>query len=117
MTSALSQSRPEARAAPPVWLRTAVRDVLQDTPSYTQMHPDQRRELAQAMVRVGQLAAACIAEEHAAQAQIDGARPVARALDEQPGFGESARRIGDVTRDTLQAISFPRFVTDLLNGV
>jgi hypothetical protein len=118
MTSIASPSRPEAAAAagpPPTWLRAAVRNVLLDTPSYEKMEPGQRRELAQAMVRVGQLAAECIAEERVAQAQIDG-RPLAQAL-EDPGFGESARRIGQVTRDTLEAISFPRFVTDLLNGV
>jgi hypothetical protein len=118
MTSLASPPRPEAPpVAPPHWLRAAVRDVLQDTPSYQRLERGQRVELAQAMLRVGQLAAACIAEEREAQAQIDRARPVAKALDEQPGFGEAARRIGDVTRDTLQAISFPRFVTDLLNGV
>jgi hypothetical protein len=121
MSSLATPSRPEAPAAahepPPAWLRSAVRGVLLDTPSYQELHPDRRRELAQAMVRVGQLAADCIAEEHAAQAQIDARKTVARALEDQPGFGESARRIGQVTRDTLEAISFPRFVTDLLNGV
>ena len=120
MTTVALPSPPEApagtRAAPADWLRSAVRQLLLDTPSYQALEPARRRELAQAMVRVGQLAAECIAEERAAQAQIDG-RPVARALEDQPGFGESARRIGDVTRATLEAISFPRFVTDLLNGV
>lgn len=119
MTS-VALPRPEpadtASAPPPAWLRTAVRNVLCGARSYQQLDPGERRELAQAMVRVGQLAADCIAEERAAQAQIDAA-PLAQSLGAQPDFGESARRIGDVTRDTLQAISFPRFVTDLLNGV
>ena len=119
MTSVATPSRPEAqappRAAPPDWLRGAVRSVLLGTPAYQELDPAQRRDLAQAMVKVGQLAAECIAEERAAQAQID-ARPVARALQD-PGFGESASRMAQVTRDTLEAISFPRFVTDLLNGV
>ncbi|WP_216369735.1 hypothetical protein [Ramlibacter montanisoli] len=119
MTSVATPSRPEAqaplRATPPDWLRGAVRSVLLGTPAYQELDPVQRRELAQAMVKVGQLAADCIAEERAAQAQID-ARPVARALQD-PGFGESASRMAQVTRDTLEAISFPRFVTDLLNGV
>ena len=61
MTSPAPHSSPEA---PPHWLRTAVRKVLEDTPSYQAMEPGKRRELAQAMVRVGQLAADCIA--HAA---------------------------------------------------
>lgn len=119
MTSVATPSRPEAqaplRATPPDWLRGAVRSVLLGTPAYQELDPVQRRDLAQAMVKVGQLAADCIAEERAAQAQID-ARPVARALQD-PGFGESASRMAQVTRDTLEAISFPRFVTDLLNGV
>ncbi|MDB5915632.1 MAG: hypothetical protein JWP22_4307 [Ramlibacter sp.] len=102
-------------SAPPPWLRVAVREVLRDTQSYQELPPVQRRDLAQAMVRVGQLAADCIADEQAAQAQID-ARPVAKALNE-PDFGAATRSIGQVTRDTLEAISFPRFVTDLLNGV
>ena len=79
MTSVASPSRPEAQArpqvAPPAWLRGAVRDVLLDTPSYQELAPEKRRALAQAMVQVGQLAADCIAEEHAAQAQIDARRP------------------------------------------
>lgn len=119
--TALASPRPEQQTAathpPPAWLRTAVRDVLRGTRSYQHLPAVQRRDLAQAMVRVGQLAADCIAQEQEAQAQIDAAAPVSRALAEQPEFGESARRIGQITRDTLQAISFPRFVTDLLNGV
>lgn len=117
MTTLAPSPRPEARPAPPPppWLRQAVRGVLRDTPSYQALAAHERRELAQAMVRVGQLAADCIAEEQAAQSQIDG-KPVAAALS-QPEFGESARRMGQTTRETLEAISFPRFVTDLLNGV
>lgn len=103
--------------APAPWLRGAVREVLTGNRSYQALPEAQRRELAQAMVRVGQLAADAIADEQAAQATLDDQRQVARALSDQPGFGEAARRIGDITRDTLQAISFPRFVTDLLNGV
>jgi len=105
-----------ANPDPPGWLRVAVRDVLAGTRNYKELSGEDRRALAQAMVRVGQLAAQAIAEERAAQAEIDR-EPVARAMSEQPAFGESARRIGQITRDTLEAISFPRFVTDLLNGV
>lgn len=106
-----------AAAAPPPWLRMAVRDVLARTGSYQELDAPDRRSLAQAMVRVAQLAAECIADERAAQLAIDGAAPVARALADQPEFGAATRQIGQTTRDTLEAISFPRFVTDLLNGV
>src|SRR5262245_42451569 len=47
-----------------------------------------------------------------------GRRPLAQAqgagADFTPG---AARQIGDVTRSTLNAVSFPRFVTELINGV
>lgn len=115
--AAAPESPRAAASTPAPWLRSAVREVLTGNRSYRALPEAERRELAQAMVRVGQLAADCIAEEQAAQAALDDQRQVARALSDQPGFGEAARRIGDITRDTLQAISFPRFVTDLLNGV
>lgn len=108
------------REAPAPWLRQAVRGVLAGTAAYPELPPEQRVALAQAMVRVGQLAADSIAAEHDAQAEIDGRRraaPVARSLEDQPGFGAATRAIGQTTRDTLDAISFPRFVTELLNGV
>ena len=112
---------------PPPWLRVAVRDVLAGARSYPSLDPQDRRGLAQAMVRVAQLAADCIADERDAQHTIDStaapgatpadASPTARALADGPDFGTATRMIGQTTRDTLEAISFPRFVTDLLNGV
>ena len=116
--SVLPAAPPPGAADPPPWLRVAVRDVLAGTRSYKALGADDRRGLAQAMVRVAQLAADCIADERAAQAAID-AQPMslARALEDPPGFGTATRMIGQTTRDTLEAISFPRFVTDLLNGV
>lgn len=115
--SVSSGAPPTGAANPPPWLRVAVRDVLAGTRSYKDLNAEDRRGLAQAMVRVAQLAADCIADEHAAQAAIDAAPSLARALANQPDFGAATRQIGQTTRDTLEAISFPRFVTDLLNGV
>jgi len=116
--------------APDPWVREAVRDVLSKTPAYATMAAADRRALAQAMVRVSTLAADCMKAEALADAEIQRrpaaaleaapaparARPV-RALDDQPSFGTATRSIGQTTRDTLNAISFPRFVTDLINGV
>lgn len=123
---------PPARAPDP-WVREAVRDVLAKTPAYARLSADDRRALAQAMVHVSSLAADCMKAEAQADAEIRrGAvealqagtpspgparsRPV-RALDDQPAYGTATRGIAQTTRDTLNAISFPRFVTDLINGV
>lgn len=114
---------PAAAADPPPWLRVAVRDVLAGARSYPALGAEDRRGLAQAMVRVAQLAADCIADERDAQQAIDSTTapaataPTARALADASDFGTATRLIGQTTRETLEAISFPRFVTDLLNGV
>ncbi|ADV26721.1 hypothetical protein Psesu_0869 [Pseudoxanthomonas suwonensis 11-1] len=108
---------------PPPWIRMAVRDVLERSPGFRDMPPGQRRALAQAMVRVSTLAAELIAEEGQAEGEIERraparpAPPLATAQSAQPQFGEAARRIAGTTREVLNAVSFPRFVTDLINGV
>jgi hypothetical protein len=116
----------ESASPPEPWLREAVRDVLAKTPAYARMAADDRRALAQAMVRVSSLAADCVRAEALAEAEIRrpavraleaAPAPPVRALDDQPGFGAATHSIGQTTRDTLAAISFPRFVTDLINGV
>ena len=110
-------------AVPPPWIRVAVRDVLERTPGYRALPPPQRQSLAQAMVKVSTLAAELIAEEGQAEGEIerrDTARPavpLATAQSAQPDFGESANRIAGITKNVLNAVSFPRFVTDLINGV
>ncbi|WP_020608483.1 hypothetical protein [Chitiniphilus shinanonensis] len=133
----VAEARPApapAAAPPPDWLRGAVRQVLEQSPGYAELGAEQRRALAQSMVRVSAMAAELLAEEDDAQAQIDHGearraaalgvepgdtgrrRPLARAMD-APGFGAATDRIADTTRNVLGAISFPRFVTDLVNGV
>src|SRR6185436_950468 len=42
--------------------------------------------------------------------------PLARAQD-QPEFAAAADRVAQTTHNILNAVSFPRFVTDLINGV
>jgi hypothetical protein len=103
--------------APSPWIREAVRDVLSRSIAYTQMPPTDRRALAQAMVQVSSLAAKLVQQEQQAEHQIQHTQAPVRALEDQPSFGTATRSIGLTTRDTLNAISFPRFVTDLINGV
>lgn len=104
---------------PQPWVRAAVRDVLERAPHYQALTPHDRQALAQSMVTVSALAADLLAEEHAADQQIARTAPavLARAQQQQPAFGEAAQRIADTTRGVLNAVSFPRFVTDLINGV
>jgi hypothetical protein len=98
-------------------VRRAVRQVLQATPEYSRLPPDRRRALASAMVQVGCAAANLIREEAASERAFDaGSSPVARSLAE-PEFGRAASRVAGTTRAILNAVSFPRFVTDLINGV
>lgn len=119
----------EPATAPPPWVRSAVRGVLDRSPGFQALDAQQRRALAHAMVKVSTLAADWIAEETQAQQAIatqgvagalsadeDRAPPLARA-QEQPEFGEAANRIAGTTRSILNAVSFPRFCTDLINGV
>ncbi len=121
---------------PPEWLRDAVRELLLRAPGYAVLDSASRTNLARAMVQVGNMAAGLVAEERSAQAEIEqqskpaatlersrpaplehgASAPLARA-QEQPGFGAAADRIADTTRNVLSAVSFPRFVTDLVNGV
>ena len=103
--------------APQPWLREAVRDVLSHCTAYGEMPSQQRRALAQAMVQVSSLAANLVQQEQQAQQQIQKQVAPVQALEDQPSFGTATRSIGQTTRDTLAAISFPRFVTDLINGV
>jgi len=101
-------------APPPDWLRHAVRGVLEQSPGYHQLPAEQRRALAQAMVKVSSIAAGLIAEETNAAEAL--AEPRAGAL-EAPPFGAAVDRVAGTTRAVLNAVSFPRFVTDLINGV
>jgi SAM-dependent methyltransferase len=122
-------SAADTATPPPEWLRHAVRGVLVQAPGYHSLQPQQRRALAQAMVRVSSIAAGLIAEEAEAEAAVRPApstallagpaarpQPLARAQDAPP-FGTSADRIAGITQNVLNAVSFPRFVTDLINGV
>ncbi len=106
--------------------RDAVRDVLLSCPAFRELSPAARRQLAQAMVKVSQTAAMLILEEmdsnHDAQAlrATTAARPRPLAAGQSAGndfSGVSASRVAGTTQAILNAVSFPRFVTDLINGV
>ncbi|HOZ04787.1 MAG TPA: hypothetical protein PLS60_05295, partial [Arenimonas sp.] len=106
-----------AKAEPAPWLRQAVRDVLLQSEGYKDLAPEQRQSLAKAMVTVSAMAAEWIDHENEAQKELAARKkPMARA-QEAPGFAAAADRVASTTRNVLNAVSFPRFVTDLINGV
>jgi hypothetical protein len=111
-------------------VRQAVREILLASPGFEQLESDKRRELAHSMVQVCHIAASLIREEaesdqlaHAAAAEESAARAtaprgVARALNAGSEFsGIAAQKVAGTTRAILNAVSFPRFVTELINGV
>ncbi len=116
-------------------VRRAVRDILMASPSFTTLDPARRRELAQSMVRVchaaaslireeiesdGEVAAPNAAAELSVAAQSLGAtapRRLARAAGGGAPFGSAVGQMASTTKAVLNAISFPQFVTDLINGV
>ena len=111
-----AQAKTKTQATPPPWIRGAVREVLERTPNYGTLSADDRQSLARAMVHVSTLAADLIAEESHADNEIAHRQPLARAQD-QPDFATAADRVAQTTKNILNAVSFPRFVTDLINGV
>jgi hypothetical protein len=122
-------------------VRVLVRDILTASPSYHKLDPVQRRQLAASMVRVCEAGSSLLREEHenrsraqelsAAAASVPASpaeRPVrqsrgkARVLSFAQNAGSdfsgiSAQKVAGTTQAILNAVSFPRFVTDLINGV
>jgi len=111
-------------------VRPAVRSLLLASPAFMELEPTQRRALAEAMVKVCHRAAILVHEEiesdaeahRTAQLPADRASPspprLARAQSAGSEFsGVAASRVAGTTREILNAVSFPRFVTELINGV
>ena len=111
-------------AAPHPVVRAAVRDLLSSSQSFDTLSPEKRRAAAQAMVKVCQAAVSLMQEEAKAEvaaipAKVSrGPRAVAAAQSAGQDFsGVSASKVAGTTQAILNAVSFPRFVTDLINGV
>jgi len=105
-------------------VRTAVRDLLSSSHAFQSLPPEHRKATAQAMVKVCQTAVSLMQEEAAADAQVKSGepspRPRAMALAQSAGqqfSGVSASKVAGTTQAILNAVSFPRFVTDLISGV
>src|SRR5215471_17618866 len=126
-----TEHRPLA-SQPLPFIRVTVRTLLLSAPAYQALDPASRRQMAELMVRVCHTAATLILEEIASEAQVqqaytqaaasrpvsasrsEAAPPLAMAQSAGSDFsGVSAARVAGTTQAILNAVSFPRFVTEL----
>lgn len=98
---------------PPDEVRAAVRDVLTQGEAHQVLEPAERREIARSLVRIAH-AAKLLDEE----GEVQPTPKIARAMSASDSYGGSAvANLADTARRTIQAISFPRFVAELIQGV
>jgi hypothetical protein len=117
-----------------------VRDILTASPSYHKLDPEQKRQLAASMVRVCEAGSSLLREEHENRSRTrqlsaatgvsvsSTAKPTRHSRGKTPVLsfaqgagsdfsGVAAQKVAGTTQAILNAVSFPRFVTDLINGV
>lgn len=92
-------------------VRGAVRDLLTASTDFHALPPSARREIAGGLVQVAHTARA-LAKESAAPLAIAQAGGAGAAFS-----GAATDKIASTTRAVLNAVSFPRFVTELITGV
>ncbi|MFL0355816.1 hypothetical protein ACI5KX_04995 [Erythrobacter sp. GH1-10] len=103
-------------------VRNGLRSVLSSADAFNRLDRDTRKDIAKSLVKIGSTALDLAEEEERSLALSSpeiapsSSRPIAQAQS-QPAFGEAARRLASTTRDTLEAVSFPRFVSELITGV
>lgn len=103
---------------PPAVVRQGVRELLLSAPAFHGLSPDDRRAMAQALVTVCHAAVALFQEEARSDEMASRSAPLATAQSAGGEFsGVAADRVAGTTRSILNAVSFPRFVTELINGV
>jgi hypothetical protein len=98
-------------ARPSAETRHEVRKALTAAPQFAEIDQPTQREIAHSLVRIAE--AARLLDQEAAKP-----RQTARAMNAGDEFsGTAVDRVAGTTRGILQAISFPRFVAELINGV
>ncbi len=108
---------PARLATPPAPVRVAIRELLQSRPEYQELDSSTRRDLAQGLVKICTTVAAL--DRHDAPASPPRPRaPLAHAQSAGSEFsGVAAQRVAGTTQQILKAVSFPRFVNELITGV
>jgi hypothetical protein len=111
-------------ATPSPVVRGAVRELLSSSQAFESLPAEDRKAAAQALVKVCQTAVSLMQEEAKADAAAapttSSRRRLAVATAQNAGqdfSGVSASKVAGTTQAILNAVSFPRFVTDLINGV
>jgi hypothetical protein len=137
LTSDSQNGRLSTIADPLPVVRQTVRAILLSSPAYSALDAASRRQMAEAMVKVCHRAALLIREEADSHQQAqaitqnrltpaattqsaNGVKSPALSRAQSAGTefsGVAAGRVAETTRQILNAVSFPRFVTDLINGV
>jgi hypothetical protein len=109
---------PTGRATPPAPsadIRAAVRTLLGTSADFHTLDAETKKTIAGAMVRIADTARALASES---EVPASARQPLARAMTAGSDYsGVTASRVADTTRAVLNAVSFPRFVTELINGV
>ncbi|UCH74058.1 MAG: hypothetical protein JSU82_17355 [Rhodospirillales bacterium] len=96
-------------------VRAAVRGLLEQNPEFARVDPGSRRKLAHDLVQLTETSLALMAEEAEADPDAAAARtPLAGGMAFDPAAN---RQLAGVAQATLEGIAFPRFVTELVNGV
>jgi hypothetical protein len=130
----LLESPPSTGSGSPLPIvRQTVRDLLLSSAAYHSLDAEKRHAIAQALVTVCQTAVSLLEEEAHSAALVESSppslalaaeipararQPIALAQNAGQQFsGVSAERVAGTTRAILNAVSFPRFVTELINGV
>jgi len=135
-TTTALEPRSQALVDPLPVVRQTVRALLLASPAFLELAPECQRQMAETMVKVCYASANLMREEieSANEAQHNGAQHAeARApTPSNNGLAHIARqplahaqefdsaavdRVARTTRDVIDAVSFPRFVTELINGV
>jgi hypothetical protein len=97
-------------------VRQTVRDLLSASSAYQTQDPETRRAIAGSLVRIANTAKSLADVDRSVPARPRA--PLAMAHNAGSEFsGVAADRVAGTTHAILNAISFPRFVTDLINGV
>lgn len=101
--------------------RLGVQAILRAADGFTHLPADKRRDIAGALVRIGSAAAEL--SELAGKPRPSAAprkirEPMARSMSAGDSFsGTAVDRIAPTTQRILNAVSFPRFVGELITGV
>ena len=116
--AALSPPAPAAGTrpgAPRADARLGVRELLADQQGFAALDETMRRDLAGGLARIG---SAALANQEAGAPEAAPRPVLARAQNAGSEFsGVATDRLASTTRDVLNAVSFPRFVTELITGV